>query len=395
MTAASSVRREVYGASATPRLHRVLFACSLGPGQKFGSLEEQIFELALAMRERGGLLLPVYSGPLSAQAAEHYRRAGLTVDSMILQRFDTATLRRLLAVVKRERIDLIHWNFYETLKNPYLWCLTALKPGLRHRFTEHNSRFDPAYVEPPEGVRGRVKKLLMRRYEKIYGVSDYVLQTHVSSYPTERTARWRYFVNADRFCPSPEQRSLVRSELGIPDSRFVVVVVANLIPWKGVDVAIRALGRLPGDSELWVVGSGAQERSCRELARSLNLTDRVRFFGMTYDVAPKIQAADCLSCPSIWGEAVGLVNLEGMACGVPVVASAVGGIPEFLHDGENGLLVPPGDVAELATAYARLAADDALRSRLGKAARASVLQDHCAETGIKNQIAEYTLMRGR
>ena len=371
------------------RLERVLYAYRLDPSQKYGSLEEQIFELARAMRARGGFLLPLFIAPMSREAAARYERAGLRAEVLDLVRFELKTLRRLVSLIRREQIDLVHWSFYEPLINPYLWCLSVVMPGLRHRYTEHNSRPDPVAGAPRGGPKEWVKRTLMRRYERIYGISDFVLLAHQTHYPARKAARWRYFVNTDRFAPDAAARVNLRTRMGIADHQFVIVVIANLIRQKGVDVAIRALARRPVETVLWVVGSGEQQESLRGLARELGLADRVRFLGMCHDVAPFIQAADCLCCPSVWGEAVGLVNLAGMSCGTPVVASAVGGIPEFLRDGETGLLVPPGDVEALADAFRRLADDPSLRATLGRNAREAALREHSLASQIEGQIAEY------
>lgn len=389
MAAASSLRTDLRTEVSARKLDRVLYACFLDPSQKFGSLEEQVYHLAKAFRDRGGFLLPVFLAPMAPEACELYRHAGLTAETMNLTHFQYSRLKHLLGVLKRERIDVMHWNFYETLKNPYLWWLSILRPGLRHRFTEHSSRYSPVLAQHRDNIRERVKRSIMCRYEKVYGISDFVLRSHVTSYPAARTARWRYFVNTDRFRPDVDVRHAMRDSLGVAEDRFVITAIANLIRWKGVDVAIRAVAQLPERAILWVVGHGEEEAACRRLAGELGVADRVRFFGMTYNVAPLIQAADCLTCPSRWGEAVGLVNLEGLACGVPVVASAVGGIPEFIHDGENGLLVPPGDDHALAVAFRRLLEDPALTARLGHAARESALREHSIESQIDSQVAEY------
>jgi glycosyltransferase involved in cell wall biosynthesis len=267
--------------------------------------------------------------------------------------------------------------------------LSALLPRVRHRYTEHNSPPNPAAAEPSRGPKEWVKLALMRRYERIYGISDFVLRARAGHFPRDRAVRWFYFINTDRFAPDPNARDEQRARMGVREGQFVISVLANLIPQKGVDVTIRSLRQLPPEFVLWVLGAGHHKEALQGLAAELGLTDRVRFLGMNYNVTPFIQAADCLNCPSVWGEAVGLVNLEGMACGTPVVASAVGGIPEFIRDGVTGLLAPPGDVDALAGAFRRLHEDPALRAALGRQARAAALRDHSPAGRLDGQIAEY------
>ena len=98
----------------------------------------------------------------------------------------------------------------------------------------------------------------------------------------------------------------------------------------------------------------------------------MRFLGLQRNVEPFMQAADCLVCPSLWAEAAGLVNLEAHASGLPVLASRIGGIPEYVADGETGLLFEPENAGALADAVVRLAADPDLVKRLGDNGRRAV-----------------------
>jgi glycosyltransferase involved in cell wall biosynthesis len=93
------------------------------------------------------------------------------------------------------------------------------------------------------------------------------------------------------------------------------------------------------------------------------------FHGPQRHVEPFMQGADCCLCPSLWAEAAGLVNLEAQASGLPVIASDIGGIPEYVSEGKTGFLFPPGDAAELANRVCRLLTDPGLQQRFGRAAR--------------------------
>jgi glycosyltransferase involved in cell wall biosynthesis len=102
--------------------------------------------------------------------------------------------------------------------------------------------------------------------------------------------------------------------------------------------------------------------------------NRLMFFGQQVEVQPFMQAADCLVCPSVWAEAVGFVNLEGLSSGLPVVASRIGGIPEYVEDGQTGLLFPPGDHHALAKLLRRLQDAPEERTRLGEAGRNAAVE---------------------
>jgi glycosyltransferase involved in cell wall biosynthesis len=136
---------------------------------------------------------------------------------------------------------------------------------------------------------------------------------------------------------------------------------------KGIETAIRALAELPVAARLDIDGRGdAEERARLEvIASELGVADRVRFSESERAALPALyRAADVVVFPPIWDEPFGLVPLEAMACGTPVVATGTGGSAEFLRDGENCLLFPTNDHAALAVAVRRLAGDMALRARL-------------------------------
>jgi glycosyltransferase involved in cell wall biosynthesis len=119
---------------------------------------------------------------------------------------------------------------------------------------------------------------------------------------------------------------------------------------------------------------GAEERLARvlALARSLDVLDRLRLLGFREDVENVYGAADVIAVPSTEPDPLPGAAIEAAAAGCAVIASAHGGLPEIIHDGETGTLVAPGDERALASAAARLLDDPAERARLGAAARADV-----------------------
>ncbi|MBF4618239.1 glycosyltransferase [Clavibacter sp. VKM Ac-2873] len=167
------------------------------------------------------------------------------------------------------------------------------------------------------------------------------------------------------------------------DRPMRVMVVGRLVPRKGVDLAIEAIGILAGrgrrDVELVIVGgagddaTGADDPEARRLmdaARAAGVADRVRLHGRVSqaDMPAVMRTADVVVCAP-WYEPFGIVPLEAMASGVPVVASAVGGLTDSVVDGVTGILVPPRDPAAIADALGELLADPARRRLLGRAGR--------------------------
>ena len=127
-----------------------------------------------------------------------------------------------------------------------------------------------------------------------------------------------------------------------------LLFVGQLIRGKGVQLLLRAMARMRTRRTLDVVGAGNLEGRLRALAKKLGLADRVRFRGFQTDPQAWMRAAACVVVPSFWQEPYGLVAAEAVALGRPVVAFAIGGLPEAC--GGKATLVPPGDVAALAAA---------------------------------------------
>lgn len=157
----------------------------------------------------------------------------------------------------------------------------------------------------------------------------------------------------------------VRSEFGIPDGARVVGVVGNIQPWKGQLVLLQAMAKLrPEFPNLHALIVGGVHSAGREYADQLSsfvqnngLSEHVHFTGARDDVPDLMHAMDVVCHTSVRGEPFGRVIIEAMGVGRPVIATRAGGVPEFVADGVDGLLVTPGDVLELVGALRRLLGD--------------------------------------
>jgi glycosyltransferase involved in cell wall biosynthesis len=171
----------------------------------------------------------------------------------------------------------------------------------------------------------------------------------------------------------------------------LLLFVGRLVPYKGVDVLIRALAATPG--QLVIVGDGPLRASLQQLASTCGVASRVRFAGAVPDseVLALYHACDLFVLPSVTrAEAFGMVQLEAMACGKPVISTDLpSGVPWVNQHDESGLIVPPGDIEALRAAIERLSVDTDLRERLGIGARRRVEAEFTAARMAERMVAVY------
>jgi glycosyltransferase involved in cell wall biosynthesis len=206
-----------------------------------------------------------------------------------------------------------------------------------------------------------------RRADAVVCASEYVRRRHVENgWPGERI----------HLTPYPIALPAARSDPGTARDR-IVLFAGRITPQKGLEYLIRAVREIDRPHTLVVAGDGYLLPAMRALAGRLGIADRVSFRGgIDHAALADLYArAAVLAVPSVWPEPFGLVGPEAMTHGLPVVAFRVGGIPEWLRDGETGYLVEPRDIIGLARGIRRLLNDPALVRRLGERGRRVVQQN--------------------
>ena len=285
-------------------------------------------------------------------------------------RFVVSVARQALWA-RREGVRLLHYNSY--FRAAYA-ATVKLLGGF------------PAICQfhlPAPDYLSRQYRWGLQQLEGFIAVSDCTATewSKTLNVPRERIAVLYNPIDTTRFRSDEEARESARRELGIADDCVVLGYCGRVIREKGVDVLFRAMARLDAEHraiKLLVIGSDAQnvtlhgerlEPELKMLAQQLGIGERVDFLGMRCDVERYYNAMDVLVLPSICSEAFGLTVAEALACGRPVVASRVGGIPEILSGPLDELLVPPNDDEALAAALGRLVGDPQRRTEIGKSGR--------------------------
>ena len=227
--------------------------------------------------------------------------------------------------------------------------------------TRHN---DDRYLLGPFR---HVDRAFMHGVARIVTISDAVRDFHIrAGLPAEKLVTIHYGLDA----VPPEQSETTPADVGIPPDAPLVLAVARLIEQKDQATLLHAFARVLAtapDARLAVLGWGRLEGQLRALVSQLGLDGSAYLLGRV-DPRAWLERADVFAHSPRW-EGFGIVLLEAMLAGLPVVATRVSAIPEIVIDGETGLLVPPGDVAAFAAALASLLGDEERRTRFGRAGR--------------------------
>jgi starch synthase len=265
--------------------------------------------------------------------------------------------------------------------------LSALLYGVPHVMTAHS--LEPLRPWKAEQLGGGYalsrwcEATAIQAASAVIAVSDGMKSDIVVSYPqvpADRVHVIRNGIDASQYRPDPGRDVLDR--YGIDPERPSVVFVGRVTRQKGLPVLLRAAERLDPAAQLVLCAGQADTPELEAEVSGLVEWLRASRSGVIWlagmlarrEVIQILSHATVFACPSEY-EPLGIVNLEAMACGAAVVASAVGGIPEVVTDGETGLLVPPGDDAALATAINALIRDPARAAELGARGRARAVAE--------------------
>jgi glycosyltransferase involved in cell wall biosynthesis len=274
--------------------------------------------------------------------------------------------RRLSRLVRREGIELVHAH------SPVAAAGVRATMGRQVRvvYTEHNvwSRYHP--------LTRALNLCTFPRNDHVFAVSDEVLASvrypwPLCMLPMPTVETLHHGLDQATFGLGTGMDG-ARAELGIPEDAPVVGSIANFKAAKDHDTLLRAAARvrqaLP-DVRFLLVGQGPLEAQVRHLAAQLGLEQTVIFGGFRTDVPRLVAGFDVFALSSTY-EGLPIALIEAMALGRPVVATRVGGIPEVITDGADGLLVPPRDPEALAEGLLRVLGNPTLQAGLAAAARA-------------------------
>ncbi len=318
-----------------------------------------------------------YHAEIAASGVPHHPLASLVRE--LAPATDVRALAALVTLLRRLRPHLVHAR---SAKARFLAPLAARLARVPVTLqTVHGWSFNNA-VDRRRPLFVRLERLARKLCDATVLVSqqDLVEGMALGVLPPSAVARGEAIVirsGIDLTAVAPldgPARRAFRAAQGVPDTRPVISLVQRLSPPKTPLVFVRALPRILAerpDAVAWIVGDGPLAASAEQAVTAAGLAGRVAFLGLRKDMPDILSASDVIVHSSI-REGLPRVVLEALAVGTPVVATAVGGVPDVLADGVNGLLVPPEDPAALAGAVLATLADPAATARRVQAGHAAV-----------------------
>ena len=359
-------------------LRVALFPSAFWPS--FGGVEEMTRQVAHELRRRGHRVLVVANRwPRSLPIHERYQgidvyRPALRVPggsprAKLNARLTGGLVRRQVArELRRFGVDLVHVICVSTGNGRYARHVAGRLDVPLVVTVQGELSMDATGLYGRSALARRTLRELLDAADAATGCSRQVVDELAAFYGRPLPDGGRVIYNGIR-----------RADFGgapTNGDRPYLLGIGRHVPQKGFDVLLRAYRRLLGRAcgrevpDLKLAGDGPEHAALRRLAGELDLDDRVEFAGRVDrgEAVALLKGAKAVVLPSRH-EPFGIVNLEAMAAGVPLVATAVGGVPEFVRDDVNGLLVPPDDPPALAEALTRLLADAALGRRLADAGR--------------------------
>jgi glycosyltransferase involved in cell wall biosynthesis len=243
---------------------------------------------------------------------------------------------------------------------------------------------------------------ILRRRALIYRLADRIITTGdvirrivtAAGVPADMIVSVPAGVDTTRFHPGVSGKT-VRDELGLAPSQKLVGLVANIRGSKGHRYFLEAaaiIAREVRDARFLIVGDGVGFEDVRRRVREMGLDASVTMTGFRRDIPEVMAALDVLVLPSTRSEGTPQVILQALAVGTPVVATAAGGVPEIVRDGETGRLVPPADAAALADAVLALLRDPVLARALGEAGQALIRTRYTVDAMMTRTTALYTTL---
>lgn len=322
------------------------------------------------------------TGPL----ADRFLRLGVPIfQCQRRHRFDPAPFLQIHQIVKERQIDVAQTTLFWADFVGTLAARSARAPVVISWETVSHEG-DPYHHQ---WQRRAGYRLAMRFVDKVVAVSHEIKNSLIRrrGLAADMIEVIHYGVDLDKFHSDGKFQGK-KNELGFGEEEIIIALIARLEEVKGHRFYLEAFSQVakkhPQVSTIFV-GDGSCRAVLEKMVHETGLNARVRFLGIRHDIDEILNAVDLVALPAIAGEGLPNVVLEAMACGKPIVATTVGGTGEAVRHGENGFLVPPGEVAAMQKALEAILGDRSKMSQFGRNSRAIAEK----EFSLRKQVAGF------
>jgi N-acetyl-alpha-D-glucosaminyl L-malate synthase BshA len=312
--------------------------------------------------------------------------------------YDLALASRMAEVAEYYHLDLLHVHYAIPHSVSALLARQMLAQRGKHLpfvTTLHGTDItlvgmDRSYLP--------ITRYAIEQSDGVTSISQYLTDVTVTNFGITRPIEVVHnFVNCDVYKPlaDDEARAQARARLAAPDE-FLFMHLSNFRPVKRIADVVQIFARVAKQlpARLALIGDGPDRSTAEWLAHSLGIHDRIHFLGKQDRVSELLPLADLMLMPSEM-ESFGLAALEAMACQTPAIATRVGGVPELIDDGINGLLFPVGDVEAMAAASVALLSNPEQHQTMRKAARKTAQDRFCSTRILPRYVEFYESLLGK
>jgi glycosyltransferase involved in cell wall biosynthesis len=356
------------------------------------SQEDRHLLLCRELSARGIQPVLIFSAPVR-EFEQKFRDAGALVFDVNYQKGALNFYRRLRQIFRDNNVMLAHVIFFDYF-SPVTWIVRAagVKPVI---YEMQNSGIFRATSWKRILLRLRTRTMTAPM-TRVIAISEFVKEQLVKAGVSKEKIIVRYLgIDTERFTPDASAKDEWISKFNLPPGQIIASTVSYLRPFKNPDILVKAFRELKTRNvpvRLFVAGGGEMLSDLKELSRKLDVEDYIHWLGNVSDPKSLLQASDMFLLAST-GEAFGLVLAEAMACGVPIVGTRSGSLPEVVEEGKTGLLVPPRNFEELATAIQALSTDTTLRHKMAAQALERVKNHFTVQDAVLKTIDIYERLR--
>ena len=355
----------------------------------WSSLEEPHLRLCQALVAGGSRPLLVFSAKLPAEIHDRFAQAGVSVATINYQEGIASYYKELGKLIESNHIERVHIIFFDYFQ-AVAW-LTRFQGVKSIIYEMGNGGVFKARSWKRKLIRAR-NRIMTAPLVRIIAISDFIKgQLVAGGIPEGKIVVRHLGIDTNRFQPDAAARERWTKEFSIGPDEIILSTLSYLRPIKRPEIIVQACGLLAQrgvKARLFVGGDGEMLEELKQLSRDLGIAHKVHWLGLVQDPLSLLQASDLFLLATM-GEAFGLVLPEAMACGVPVVGTRAGAIPEVVKEGETGLLFNPDDVAALAGGIETLARDKSLREKMALQAVSRVRENFTLEKAIAGTLKVY------